>query len=68
MALTDGNGLPLAIDVEAANCAEVTLIERLLDLAITERSAAQHWRSKSALAVARNVKPRKIGPPEFYSE
>ena len=36
MVLTDGNGLPLAIDVEAANRAEVTLIERLLDSAITD--------------------------------
>ena len=36
MVLTDGNGLPLAIDVEAANHAEVTLIERLLESAVTD--------------------------------
>ena len=36
MVLTDGNGLPLGIDVEAANCAEVNLVERLLDSAITD--------------------------------
>ena len=35
MALVDGNGLPLAVDVAAANCAEVTLIEPLIDSAIT---------------------------------
>ena len=31
MVLVDGTGLPLAIDVSAANPAEVTLIEPLLD-------------------------------------
>ena len=35
MVLTDGEGLPLAIDVEAANHAEVNLIEPLLDSAFT---------------------------------
>lgn len=36
MALVDGNGLPLAIDIEAANHAEVNLIEPLIDSAATE--------------------------------
>ena len=36
MVLTDGNGLPLGVDVESANCAEVNLVERLLDSAITD--------------------------------
>ena len=35
MVLVDGNGLPLAIDVNAASPAEVTLIEPLLDQAVT---------------------------------
>lgn len=35
MALSDGNGLPLAVDVAAANCAEVNLIEPLIDSAVT---------------------------------
>jgi transposase len=35
MVLVDGNGLPLAIDVSAASPAEVTLIEPLLDQAVT---------------------------------
>ena len=35
MVLTDATGLPLAIDIEAANVAEVNLIERLLDSAVT---------------------------------
>ncbi len=35
MVLTDATGLPLAIDIEAANVAEVDLIERLLDSAVT---------------------------------
>ena len=36
MVLTDGNGLPLGIDVDSANQAEVNLIEQLLDSAITD--------------------------------
>jgi transposase len=35
MVLADAQGLPLAIDIEAANHAEVNLIEPLLDSAIT---------------------------------
>jgi len=35
MVLTDGKGLPLAIDIESASPTEVTLIERLLDQAVT---------------------------------
>lgn len=35
MVLTDGKGLPLAIDIESASPAEVTLIEPLLDRAVT---------------------------------
>ena len=36
MVLADGNGIPLAIDIESANCSEVNLIERLIDSAQTE--------------------------------
>ena len=36
MVLSDGNGLPFAVDVDSANCAEVNLIERLLDSAFTD--------------------------------
>ena len=36
MALVDGNGLPLAIDIESASPSEVKLIERLIDKAATE--------------------------------
>lgn len=36
MVLYDGNGLPFAVDVDSANCAEVNLIERLLDSAFTD--------------------------------
>jgi transposase len=35
MVLVDGNGLPLAVDINAANPAEVSLIEPLLDQAAT---------------------------------
>src|SRR5215212_4334201 len=35
MLLVDGTGLPLSIDVDSASPAEVTLIEPLLDQAIT---------------------------------
>jgi transposase len=35
MVLTDGKGLPLAVDIESASPAEVTLIEPLLDQAVT---------------------------------
>jgi transposase len=35
MVLVDGAGLPLAIDVDSASPAEVTLIEPLLDQAVT---------------------------------
>ena len=35
MLLVDGAGLPLAIDVDSASPAEVTLIEPLLDQAVT---------------------------------
>jgi transposase len=35
MVLVDGQGLPLAIDVSSASPAEVTLIEPLLDQAVT---------------------------------
>jgi len=35
MVLTDGEGLPLAVDVDAANHAEVNLIEPLIDSAVT---------------------------------
>ena len=35
MVLSDGAGLPLAVDIEAANHAEVNLVERLIDSAIT---------------------------------
>jgi transposase len=35
MVLVDGAGLPLAVDVESASPAEVTLIEPLLDQAVT---------------------------------
>ena len=35
MVLTDGEGVPLGVDIEAANHAEVNLIERLLDSAVT---------------------------------
>lgn len=35
MVLADANGLPLAIDIEAANHAEVNLIESLIDSAAT---------------------------------
>ena len=34
MVLVDGNGLPLAVDINAASPAEVTLIEPLLDQAV----------------------------------
>jgi transposase len=36
MVLTDGQGLPLATEVEAASVAEVNLIEPLLDEAVTD--------------------------------
>lgn len=36
MVLTDGEGIPLALDVESANVAEIRLIEPLIDLAATE--------------------------------
>jgi transposase len=35
MVLADGNGIPLATDIEAANHAEVNLIEPLIDAAVT---------------------------------
>jgi len=35
MVLVDGKGLPLAVDVESASPAEVTLIEPLIDQAVT---------------------------------
>ena len=35
MALVDGNGLPLAVDIAAANHSEVNLIEALIDSAVT---------------------------------
>src|SRR5688572_17729072 len=35
MLLVDGTGLPLSIDVDSASPAEVTLIEPLLDQAVT---------------------------------
>lgn len=35
MVLTDGRGLPLAVDIHSASPAEVTLIEPLLDQAVT---------------------------------
>ena len=35
MVLADGNGIPLATDIEAANHAEVNLIEPLIDAAMT---------------------------------
>jgi transposase len=35
MVLVDGKGLPLAVDVDSARPAEVTLIETLLDQAVT---------------------------------
>ena len=35
MVLVDGKGLPLAVDVDSASPAEVTLIETLLDQAVT---------------------------------
>ena len=35
MGLTDGEGAPLAVDVEAANRAEVDLVEPLIDSAAT---------------------------------
>ncbi len=35
MVLTDARGLPLAIEIEAANHAEVNLIEPLIDSAVT---------------------------------
>lgn len=35
MVLTDGNGIPLASDIDAANYAEVNLIEPLIDAAVT---------------------------------
>jgi len=35
MVLVDGAGLPLAVDIESASPAEVTLIEPLLDQAVT---------------------------------
>lgn len=35
MVLADGNGIPLASEVEAANHAEVNLIEPLIDAAVT---------------------------------
>ena len=36
MVLADGQGLPLSVDIEAANHAEVNLIEPLIDAAATE--------------------------------
>ena len=36
MALVDGNGLPIAIDVDSANRSEVNLVESLIDNANTE--------------------------------
>lgn len=36
MLLVDGSGLPLAIDVDSASPAEVTLIEPLLNQAVTQ--------------------------------
>ena len=36
MVLADGNGIPLAIDIASANRSEVTLIEPLIDSAVTE--------------------------------
>ena len=41
MVLSDGNGLPLAIDVEAANIAEVNLVEKLLDVSYTPEVPAK---------------------------
>lgn len=41
MVLSDGNGLPLAIDVESANVAEVNLIEKLLDRSYTSKVPAK---------------------------
>lgn len=35
MVLTDGEGIPLAVNVDAANHAEVNLIEPLIDSAVT---------------------------------
>lgn len=35
MLLVDGSGLPLALDVASASPAEITLIEPLLDQAVT---------------------------------
>jgi transposase len=35
MVLTDGQGLPLAVEIEASNVAEVKLVEPLLDSAFT---------------------------------
>ncbi|MEZ6073685.1 MAG: hypothetical protein R3C10_26245 [Pirellulales bacterium] len=35
MVLADGEGIPLAVDVDAANHAEVNLIEPLIDAAVT---------------------------------
>jgi transposase len=36
MALADGNGIPLASEIEAANHAKVNLIEPLIDAAVTQ--------------------------------
>lgn len=36
MVLTDGEGVPLAVEVEAANHAEVNLVEPLIDAAVTD--------------------------------
>ncbi|QDT70029.1 Transposase DDE domain protein [Planctomycetes bacterium MalM25] len=36
MVLTDGEGIPLATDVESASLAEVNLIESLIDSAATD--------------------------------
>ena len=36
MLLVDGHGLPLAIDIESASRAEVTLVENLIDRAVVD--------------------------------
>jgi transposase len=41
MILADGTGLPLAVDIESASPAEVTLIEPLIDEAVTTHVPAR---------------------------
>ncbi len=52
MVLTDGQGLPLGTEVEAASVAEVNLIEPLLDEAVTSHVPSRLVYDKAAVCDA----------------